>query len=210
MKESLSFSPIKFLILSCAYIKHSLEFFVKINKLHWMEAKPHEMGKKKKKKLIFLLNFWHIYWIFIEIFEYFTNNFDNVKLAQVLWYCAHMIRNMNSKGPKIMELWSKTIQHSKFVKLLSKFSPTQTAQFHFAEVTTSFFSHHAKLCMLDIYMSFFFFRKFLISEIRGFFFKLCKIIWIYTRKKIQIYFPIFWVKIWQNLSTKLICYVSWI
>jgi hypothetical protein len=108
-----------------------------------------------------------------------------------------MTRNMSLKGPKIMELWSKTIQHSKFVKLLSKFSPTQTAQFHFVEVTTSFFSHHAKLCMLDIYMSFFFFWKFLISEIQGFFKKLCKIIWIYTRKKNPNLFPNF---LGQNLT----------
>jgi hypothetical protein len=73
-----------------------------------------------------------------------------------------------------MELWSKSIQHSKFVKLLSKFSPTQTAQFHFAEVT-SFISHYAKLCMLDIYMRFYFFWKIFISEILGLFRKLCKI-----------------------------------
>jgi len=130
-----------------------------INKAHWMGEKPHGKRLKEKKRVLFLKNFWHIYWIFIEIFEYFTNNFINVKLAQVLWYCAHMTRNMNSKGLKIMELWSKIIQHSKFVKLLSKFSPTQTAQFHFAEVTTSFFSHHAKLCMLDIYLRFFFLKK---------------------------------------------------
>jgi len=30
VKESLFFSPIKFLIFSCAYIKQSLDFFVKI------------------------------------------------------------------------------------------------------------------------------------------------------------------------------------
>lgn len=164
-KESLFFSPSSSLYSHVHILNSRLISLWKylINKAHWMGGKPY--GKKKKKKLLFFLNFWDIHWIFIEIFEYFTNNFINVKLAQVLWYCAHMTRNMNSKGLKIMELWSKTIQHSKFVKLLSKFSPTQTAQFHFEEVTTSFFSHHAKLRKLDIYVRFFFFLK--IFDIRN-------------------------------------------
>lgn len=72
VKESLSFSPIKFLIFSCAYIKHSLEFFVKIlNKQSPLNGRK-TTWKKKKKKL-------NLY--FFKTFDTFTGyllKFSNI------------------------------------------------------------------------------------------------------------------------------------
>ncbi len=51
VKESLFFSPIKFLIFSCAYIKQSLEFFVKIlNKQSPLNGGKTTWKKIKRKK----------------------------------------------------------------------------------------------------------------------------------------------------------------